>query len=219
MNFSVSFYIEEDHNASDVINNAFFFTPPLEGGAYQVLGGTFGVLLQVEWIDNLCNVDVLKELPDSIARNYNYLVFFCELILAHFRLCVTAYRVSDCISEGPSHCEAWHVFAFKPDPQRPQRVALGISVRVNSSIISENAFSLVFVVRLMIPRQGLACALLTGLSSVVGSGLYYYTSGVTDVGNIQLPSKGHDTDAGRSTVPRILSHVADFFLGDYESCF
>ena len=71
-----SFDVQEDYNARDVIDDTLFPLPPLEGRTYQVLCSALCILLQEERIHNVCYVLVLKEFPDAITRQNNYLVFW-----------------------------------------------------------------------------------------------------------------------------------------------
>ena len=73
--FISSFDVQEDYNARDVIDDTLFPLPPLEGRTHQVLCSALCILLQEERIHNVCYVLVLKELPDAITRQNNYLVF------------------------------------------------------------------------------------------------------------------------------------------------
>ena len=74
--FISSFDVQEDYNARDVIDDTLFPLPPLEGRTHQVLCSALCILLQEERIHNVCYVLVLKELPDAITRQNNYLVFW-----------------------------------------------------------------------------------------------------------------------------------------------
>ena len=74
--FISSFDVQEDYNARDVIDDTLFPLPPLEGRTHQVLCSALCILLQEERIHDVCYVLVLKELPDAITRQNNYLVFW-----------------------------------------------------------------------------------------------------------------------------------------------
>ena len=124
----LSFNIQENNYTGNIIDDTFFLSPALERGADQVLGSALRILLQVEWINYFRNVNVFKELPYTIARNHDHLVFLSKTVFAHFRVGIAANRVGHRVTKRSGHGETGHIFILQPYPQWPQRIAMLISV-------------------------------------------------------------------------------------------
>ncbi len=72
------FNVQEDYDTSDVIDHILLFLPLFEGCSDQVLSCSLRVPLQEVRVDDVCNLLVLKELPDAIGSKDNDLVLGCH---------------------------------------------------------------------------------------------------------------------------------------------
>lgn len=154
--------IKENDDASDIINDILLFLPSFECLTYEALSSTFCVLLEVEWIYDPCHINVFEKLPDAIGGENNELVIFVEVKLSKLWYSVYSNPGRDLISKRSSHCETRDVFILEPHSERTQRVPIGITVRVDSSIVSHDDRGLILIVRLVIISQGISCDLAAG---------------------------------------------------------
>ena len=72
----------------------------------------FCILLQKEGINYVSNVLVFQKLPDSVTRQYYYLVLWRQSELFNLWHRVDSNSTRHCIAEGPRHCKARYVFIF-----------------------------------------------------------------------------------------------------------
>jgi len=63
--------IQKDNNARYIINNIFLTLPRLECSTHKILSSTLRVALQEEGVDDVSDLLILKELPDTITRQNN----------------------------------------------------------------------------------------------------------------------------------------------------
>mmetsp|Transcript_3026 Transcript_3026/g.5107 ORF Transcript_3026/g.5107 Transcript_3026/m.5107 type:complete len:304 (+) Transcript_3026:208-1119(+) len=211
--------VEEDDNAGDVVDHALLLPPSLEGGAHQVLGRPLCVFLQVERVNYFGDVDVLQELPDSIARDYHHLVILRERVLVQLGLGVAPHRVGHRVSKRTRHRQTRHILALEPDAKGTQRITILIPVGVYPAVVGVDPLRLVLVIRLVVPRQSLARALILRVNCrhpLLLERLDHDSSRVADISNVKLPAHGHHAHAGGSTVSSVLGHVANLLLGYVE---
>ena len=78
---SLIFDVQEDHDAGNVVDNVLFFLPLFEGRPNEIFSSSLGVALQEVRVDNVCDLLVFKELPDTITgQDYDLI----RRIHAHF---------------------------------------------------------------------------------------------------------------------------------------
>ena len=71
------FDIEEDYDACNVVDDAFFLTLPSEVALFDDgLGSLLRILSIVEGLHDLGDLVVRNELPDAVARNHDEFVIF-----------------------------------------------------------------------------------------------------------------------------------------------
>ncbi len=64
---SLIFDVQEDDDAGDVVDNVLFFLPLFERRSNKIFCSSLSVALQEVRVDDVCDLLVLKELPDAIT--------------------------------------------------------------------------------------------------------------------------------------------------------
>jgi len=144
--------VKEDDNASDVINDVLFPLPLFKRSAHQILRSALRIALQEERINDVGNLLVLEELPDSVARQNYDLIRRCHAQLGNLGHGIHAHSARHLVAEGASHGEARDLFILQPDALRSHLVTVTVSVRVDSTACSNDHFCFKRVIRLVIAR-------------------------------------------------------------------
>ena len=106
------FYIEENNDASDVINYIFLALPLLESCTHQVFSGAFSIALQKVRIYDVSDLLIFEELPDAITRQNNDFIRRSHSKLGDFGNGIDSDTSSNLVTEGATHGQTWNVFIF-----------------------------------------------------------------------------------------------------------
>ena len=139
-------------------------------------------------MNDACDVDVLQELPDAVARQHYELVVLSQLQLAHLRDRVHSHSGGHLVAEGAGHGEAWDVLGLQPDSEGTQGVPVLVSVRIDSAVVGQDHFRFVGVVGFVIVGEGVSGDLVASYQASRDD-----SSGVTNIRYENLPSIGQQT--------------------------
>lgn len=156
-----SFNFDKHNYARYVVNVALLAAPALVRGAHQCFSRALGILGRKEREDDRGDLLVFKELPDAVTRDYEDLVLRVQVELLDLGHGVHASPAGHRVAEGTGHRQPRRVFMLEPDSHGADLVAKLVPVRVNSSVVGQNDFRLLRIVRFVVPRDGCDIELVT----------------------------------------------------------
>ena len=178
-----------------------------------MLGCTFSILLQKEGVNDICDVLILQEFPNSITCQHYYLVFWRQSEILDLWNSIDSNSACHSISKGPWHGKAWNIFVLKPDAHGTDLVSELVPIWINPTIVCNYMLRLFWVIGLMITTQCLNRASSWGCRC----GSNQDSPWITYISTVNFAAVSYHAGTGRSTKSHIWNHLVDFSISVCKS--